>query len=186
MGRTHFTAIPPGRCAGGQIGRSHGAWRVGAGAAYRQRGAALYVALIMLILLALIGLAGMQVSGLQERMAANYMRVNRAFQNAEGAARGIELAIADNPAGYGVDASDCTAEFNAVAWADGISANSANYVRNMDKCAPGQETNSGSGDAVNKQTTYPVYEITAVSSDVDEDSEVDPASTAVIQTVYWP
>lgn len=186
MGRTRFTAISPGRCAGAQIGRSQGAWPVGAGTPYCQRGAALYVALIMLILLALIGLAGMQVAGLQEHMAANYMRVNRAFQNAEGAARGIELAIADNPAGYGVDTSDCTAEFNAVAWADGINANSANYVRKMDGCTSGLESNSGTGEAVNKQTTYPVYEVTAVSSDVDEGSEVDPASTAVIQTVYWP
>lgn len=186
MGRKHFTAIPPGRCAGGQIGTSQDAWRVAAGTSYRQRGAALYVALIMLILLALVGLAGMQVSGLQERMAANYMRVNRAFQNAEGAARGIELAIADNPAGYGVDTADCSAEFNAVAWADGTTANSAHYVRKMDGCTSGLESNSGTGEAVNKQTTYPVYEITAVSSDVDEDSEVDPASTAVIQTVYWP
>ena len=37
----------------------------------RQSGAALYVALIMLILLALIGIVAMQVAGLQERMSAN-------------------------------------------------------------------------------------------------------------------
>ncbi|MCM5640131.1 PilX N-terminal domain-containing pilus assembly protein, partial [Xanthomonas hortorum] len=39
---------------------------------YTQSGAVLYVALIMLILLALLGIAGMQVTGLQERMAFNY------------------------------------------------------------------------------------------------------------------
>ena len=37
----------------------------------RQEGAALYVALMILVLLALIGIVGMQVAGLQERMAAN-------------------------------------------------------------------------------------------------------------------
>lgn len=152
-----------------------------------QRGAALYVALIMLILLALIGIAGMQVSGLQERMAANYMRVNTAFQNAEGTARGIELAIADNPGGYSVNTADCSAEFNALAWADGEGDTHANYIRKMDGCTSGLENNSGNGEAVNKQTSYPVYEITAVSSDVDnDDSGADPSSTAVIQTVYWP
>ena len=38
----------------------------------RQHGAVLYVALIMLILLALIGVVGMQVAGMQERMSSDY------------------------------------------------------------------------------------------------------------------
>ena len=38
----------------------------------RQSGAVLYVALVMLVLLALIGIVAMQVAGLQERMSANY------------------------------------------------------------------------------------------------------------------
>ena len=49
----------------------------------RQEGAALYVALMILVLLALIGIVGMQVAGLQERMAANYLATNQAFQAAE-------------------------------------------------------------------------------------------------------
>ena len=52
-----------------------------------QGGAVLYVALIMLILLALIGIVGMQVTGLQEKMSANYRNVNLAFQNAESGVR---------------------------------------------------------------------------------------------------
>ena len=40
----------------------------------RQRGAVLYVALIMLLLLAMIGVVGLQVTGLQERMSSNYRR----------------------------------------------------------------------------------------------------------------
>jgi type IV pilus assembly protein PilX len=53
----------------------------------QQRGAVLYVALIMLILLALLGVVGMQVAGMQERMAANYRAANMAFQASERAGR---------------------------------------------------------------------------------------------------
>src|SRR5690606_25547533 len=55
-----------------------------------QRGAALYVALIFLVVLALLGIGGMQVALLQERMAANYRATNEAFQRSEAVARAIE------------------------------------------------------------------------------------------------
>ena len=54
-----------------------------------QRGAVLYVALIMLILLALLGITAMQVTGLQERMTGSYRSTNMAFQNAEGDSRSV-------------------------------------------------------------------------------------------------
>ena len=53
----------------------------------RQQGAVLYVALIMLVLLALLGVIGMQVAGMQERMAAGYRATSMAFQNADLPAR---------------------------------------------------------------------------------------------------
>ncbi|MGO4778081.1 PilX N-terminal domain-containing pilus assembly protein, partial [Lysobacter sp. 2RAB21] len=53
-----------------------------------QRGAVLYVALIMLVLLALIGITAMQVTGLQERMTSSYRSTNMAVQSAGGRARG--------------------------------------------------------------------------------------------------
>ena len=52
-----------------------------------QRGAVLYVALIILILLTLIGIVGMQVATMQERMSSNYLAANQAFQRAEGGVR---------------------------------------------------------------------------------------------------
>lgn len=58
-----------------------------------QSGAALYVALIMIVLLALIGIVGMQVAGLQERMATNYRNVNQAFQAAEADVRARECFL---------------------------------------------------------------------------------------------
>lgn len=49
----------------------------------QQRGAALIVSLIVLLVLTLIGVAGMNTSVLQERMAVNSQNANRAFQAAE-------------------------------------------------------------------------------------------------------
>ncbi|MDX1817842.1 MAG: PilX N-terminal domain-containing pilus assembly protein [Marinobacter sp.] len=48
-----------------------------------QRGAALIISLIVLLVLTLIGVAGMNTSVMQERMAVNSQNSNRAFQAAE-------------------------------------------------------------------------------------------------------
>lgn len=49
----------------------------------QQRGAALIVSLVVLLVLTLIGVAGMNTSVMQERMAVNSQNSNRAFQAAE-------------------------------------------------------------------------------------------------------
>ncbi len=49
----------------------------------RQQGATLIVSLIVLLVLTLIGVAGMNTSLMQERMAVNSQNSNRAFQAAE-------------------------------------------------------------------------------------------------------
>ncbi|NMT65517.1 pilus assembly PilX family protein [Marinobacter orientalis] len=49
----------------------------------RERGATLIVSLIVLLVLTLIGVAGMNTSVMQERMAVNSQNSNRAFQAAE-------------------------------------------------------------------------------------------------------
>ncbi len=51
-----------------------------------QTGAVLVVSLIVLLVLTLLGVAGMNSSMMQERMAANAQHSNRAFQAAESAA----------------------------------------------------------------------------------------------------
>src|SRR5690606_11554501 len=73
----------------------------------RQQGAALYVALMMLILLALIGLVGMQVAGMQERMASAYRAANLAFQNAEAYVRQTECGLERLNGVPDVPASNC-------------------------------------------------------------------------------
>ncbi|HEY9255145.1 MAG TPA: PilX N-terminal domain-containing pilus assembly protein, partial [Stenotrophomonas sp.] len=81
--------------------RTSVATRLGAG---QQQGAVLYVALIMLVLLALIGVVGMQVASMQERMSANYLAANQAFQQAEAQVRGREAEIT---AGSEFDYEEC-------------------------------------------------------------------------------
>lgn len=56
----------------------------------RERGAVLIVALVMLLLLTVIGLAGMQDANLQESMAGNMRDRNIAFQVAEAGLRAGE------------------------------------------------------------------------------------------------
>ncbi|HIG65420.1 MAG TPA: pilus assembly protein PilX [Methyloprofundus sp.] len=59
----------------------------------RQQGVVLAISLIMLLLLTLIGITGMQVTGLEEKMAGNYRDQSLAFQSAESALRAGEKRI---------------------------------------------------------------------------------------------
>lgn len=56
----------------------------------RERGATLIVALVLLLIMTLIGVAGMQDTTLQEKMVGNMRDRNLAFQAAEAALRGGE------------------------------------------------------------------------------------------------
>lgn len=61
-----------------------------------QRGVALVVALVLLLVATLIGLAGIRGTNLQERMSANMYDRSLAFQRAEAALRDAERAITNN------------------------------------------------------------------------------------------
>lgn len=87
----------------------------------RQSGAALLVALIILLVLTLLGLTSSQVGVLQERMAGNVQDSNLAFQRAEETLRDIErrlrelaegrsggLGVIPTWAGLGLQVGDCT------------------------------------------------------------------------------
>ncbi|MGY6587094.1 MAG: pilus assembly PilX family protein [Wenzhouxiangella sp.] len=58
-----------------------------------QRGSALLVALIFLLILTLLGLAAANTSIMQERMASNVSEYNIAFQNAEAVLREVEFRL---------------------------------------------------------------------------------------------
>ncbi len=64
----------------------------------QQRGVALVVALILLIIITLVGLAAIRGTVMQQMMAANLYDRQVAFQNAEAALRVATARIATNPA----------------------------------------------------------------------------------------
>ncbi len=59
----------------------------------RQRGGALVVSLLLLLVLTVIGIAAMQTTRMEERMAGNTRDINLAFQGAEAALRDGEARI---------------------------------------------------------------------------------------------
>ncbi len=70
----------------------------------RQHGVALIVALILLVVATLMGLAGIQGTTLQERMSANMYDRSLAMQASEAALRAAEAALTANPT-VGLDCS---------------------------------------------------------------------------------
>ena len=62
----------------------------------RQRGVALVVSLILLLVATIVGLAASRGTLLQERMSANSYDRSLAFQRAESALRAAEVAITTN------------------------------------------------------------------------------------------
>jgi len=61
----------------------------------KQRGAVLFVSLIMLLLMTLIGISGMQTSVLEEKMAGNFKDRNMSLQAAESSLRAAEKYLND-------------------------------------------------------------------------------------------
>ena len=160
--------------------------------ARNQRGAVLYVALIMLILLALIGVIGMQVSGMQERMSANYRAANLAFQRSEGAARSAECALEDmvnrtTTAGCNIITAAnvdlvCDNGFDPASWAEGQTMATAPVVnaRLIGPCISGN-SDLDMGRAVNEDPN-PIYQVTVYSNDFD----TNPTAAAAVDTIFRP
>lgn len=159
------------------------------------RGAALYVALIMLILLALIGVVGMQVAGLQERMAASYYATNIAFQNAEGTARltecEVEVMMYPEQAGtLGCTAlastevaRQCDDGWEVGEWLDTQNLAStvpAYNVRKIDECIVGETSIAMGIGPADEVAPISVYQISVY----DVDSTSNRSSAAGIDTVF--
>lgn len=145
----------------------------------RQSGAALYVALMMLILMALIGIVALQVASLQERMSANYMATGIAFQKAEAVARAQEASLKANVMGglspaTNVAPTNCTATHNAQAW-----TGDDPYVRRLDLCFAWGSLDVPSDES---ERTDQIFQITAYSPD----RSLFPSSESVVDTVFIP
>lgn len=169
-----------------------------------QRGAVLYVALIMLILLALIGIVGLQVTGMQERMAANYRAANLAFQHTEARARETEcqLEVMNDVNRPGCTAFDranvntqCDDGYDSGTWAKwaapGVPRTFANApsfnVRQIEGCIIG-EAEIGMGMTQEQGANLmPIYQITTYNTDTDDGTATAAANgtaATVIDTIF--
>ncbi len=153
----------------------------------RQRGAALYVALIMIVLLALIGIVGMQVAGMQEKMAAGYISANLAFQNAEADARLRECylegvvnrtgACAGGAPAGGIE-QNCADGFDPTGWAAARSMTNPQVsqarVREIGTCISG-DSSVAMGKAPVNENPNPVYQVTTygISPSANANAAVD-------------
>lgn len=151
-----------------------------------QSGAVLYVALIVLLLLAMIGIIGMQVTGMQEKMSSNYRNQNIAFQNAESDARetedDIKSSLWGGVASYPVDQDLCSPTFDPQTWAKNEPATKAKYTRRIDKCFAGTSVIVGDPTGGPSSSTSNIYQITVKRGDFNS----NPSAISVIDTVYIP
>lgn len=157
-----------------------------------QRGAVLYVALVMLILLALIGIVGMQVSGLQEKMSANYRNSSIAFQNAEAQVRNaecfIESQVNRTPQGTCTGAvveKNCETDFDATDWASERAMDDpvedSMMIRSITKCVAG-EPGIVEGVTPDNEVANPIFQLSAYSTDYQE----NPTADAAVDTIFRP
>jgi type IV pilus assembly protein PilX len=97
----------------------------------KQQGVALVVALILLVIATLLGLAASRSTMLQEKMSGNTYDRSLAFQRSESALRAAEAAISANwqiATLNGVDCSPATAAQCDIVPADTFTGTSANWV----------------------------------------------------------
>lgn len=169
--------------------------------AHGQRGAVLYVAMIMLILLALLGIAGMQVAGMQERMSASYRAVNLALQHTEQVSRLTECGLERLNEVPDVAASDCDMvdrstiltkcddNYDARIWVESLkladalppASGGTRVIRQIEDCMPG-EARGDMGGPVNERKIMPVYQITTYQSDTN--GGANPSSAAAIDIIF--
>lgn len=152
----------------------------------RQRGVVLYVALILLILLTLLGVAGMQVSAMQERMSSAWRASNIAFQNAESQTKIREITIS-TAAGVVVADDERCDPFDPATWAEtqllaGTAINGT-FVRRADQCSPGGSL--GMGQRPDSENTNTQFQITAFATD-SVTVGADRTAEAVLDTIFIP
>ena len=158
----------------------------------RQRGAVLYVALIMLVLLAMIGIIGLQVTGMQERMAANYRAINLAFQNTEALVRDTECGLErmNDIARAGcaaVDRADVNAQcddgFDVGEWVASrnlVNAPAVN-IRQIEGCIIGEADISMGKTQEDGSNLMPIYQISSFNTDTDGN---DGTAATAIDTIF--
>lgn len=149
-----------------------------------QGGSALIISLVFLLLLSAVGIASIQNSTLEERMAGNAADKSDAFQMAEATLRYAEMQLATNATPF-VNTTDSTLTIpttdvypSASDWKSYTSLlNRKNYYRIQRFSQP-----LGSNDAVSYN-----YRITAIGYGAEGASSTTPSSTRVVlQSTFQP
>lgn len=165
--------------------------------ARRQRGAVLYIALIMLVLLALIGLVAMQVASMQERMAANYNAMNMAFQRVEGLVRNVECNLEDLENRRSHSCVDrisaisisyrCDDGHDTGVWVSQQSLSSAPAisVRKIDECVVGESIIAMGVGPMGETSPIVMYQISGYDTDFENAAGApSPTTAAAVDTVF--
>jgi len=92
-----------------------------------QRGVALVVAMVLLLVATLIGLAASRGTVLQERMSSNSYDRSLAFQRSESALRAAEAAISSDAAIAALGGVDCSVAACPIVPANAFTGTSANW-----------------------------------------------------------
>lgn len=152
----------------------------------RNRGAVLFVALIMLILLTLIGLTAMQVTMLQERMSGNFRAQQQAFERSEGRMAEGRDKVSDPLWAYDniADVPVALKSDDASPWQDWLTSfpPSRKFEQSVRACGGACPVRRGGivGDDPNKKPRF--YVITG--QEKDPSSDASNAAWATVQTIY--
>jgi len=148
----------------------------------QQRGATLFTALMILILLTLLALSVAQVTSLQERMAGLYRADQQAFQSAEDQMRVQENSV--------LNISVCVAAENykstlPTGWREGT-VSTGTRIENLTKSDPNGPLISAfvaSGQANrDEQCQIGVFRVTSLQPD----NPTDPTTRALVQSIFVP
>ncbi len=154
--------------------------------AKRQQGAVLFVGLMILILMALLGVAGMQATTMQEKMAGNYRNANLAFQRTEAVLRVRERLIRQTVSSNASTTSNieqCSSEdaFDRLSWISSQTNVSAVHTGDITACTTGYAGISVGTTRKNERLS-PMFRILGM----DHDRDSDYTSAAVVETVFIP
>lgn len=162
--------------------------------ATRERGAALFVALMLLVIISILGVSVAQVTALQERMASNYRVDDLAFQNADGFLRARELRISERLSAD--KSSDCRPDaslggVNKVPeWKDSAVANESAFESMQGEDGAGRTSGLGGnlataiGDVSAGSWQCLMFRVAAVGVGSTDEDTADEASRTIVQSTY--
>ncbi|NCT67348.1 MAG: hypothetical protein GXC76_06855 [Rhodanobacteraceae bacterium] len=152
----------------------------------RSRGAVLFIALIMLLLLTILGVTAMQVTLLQERMSGNFRAQQQAFERSEGRMAEGRSKVSDPLWAYDhiPDTPVALSNSNATPWDAWLTTfpPDQQFAQSVRACGGSCPERRGGiiGDDPNKKPRF--YVISA--QEKDPSSESANAAWATVQTIY--